>query len=154
MEALRTRKLTLGLSDLVVDDLGNLARGHTGKLLGPSRVKSLGRLSLGALLGTLALRLIVVEDPEQVAVMEKHWERREEGKVHARRRASIGKSTMRAVLPAVMSEMGKRGAAVANAKRTKKQRSAAARRAANARWRPSKRKVSPARKAARPSAAP
>ncbi len=73
---LRQRKADLQLSDAMVDELAGLASGHTGKLLGPAPVKTLGHVSLSALLSVLALRLVVVEDPEQAARIGKRWQRK------------------------------------------------------------------------------
>jgi hypothetical protein len=78
---LRLRKNALRLSDAVTDDIAGLTAGHTGNLLGPSRVKTLGAMSLSALLGALALRLVVVEDVEQAARVRDRWGRRDELRV-------------------------------------------------------------------------
>jgi hypothetical protein len=79
---LRQRKAALALSDAIVDELAGLATGHTGKLLGPAPVKTLGRISLSALLVVLALKLIVIEDPDQVARIGKAWQRRDSKRAH------------------------------------------------------------------------
>lgn len=58
--ALRRRKDAVGFSCLEIDDRTGLPHGYTAKLLGPSRIKNLGPLSLGLMLETLGLRLAVV----------------------------------------------------------------------------------------------
>jgi hypothetical protein len=78
IKVLRRRKKALQLSDAVTDELAGLCAGHTGKLLGPSQVKSLGKISLSALLGALALRLVVIEDVEQAEIMRGRWTPRAE----------------------------------------------------------------------------
>lgn len=134
IEAFRARKAELGLTDAALNTLANLGGGHIGKLFGDARVKILGPHSLNNILWALAVKIVIVEDPEARADLEQHWEKRERPIVDAQRRAKLGKTTMRRVIPAVMSELGKRGAAVTNALKTKKQRSVAAKRAADARW--------------------
>jgi hypothetical protein len=42
------------------------------------QVKSLGKISLSALLGALALRLVVIEDVEQAEIMRGRWTPRAE----------------------------------------------------------------------------
>jgi hypothetical protein len=132
--ALRTRKAELGLTDALVDELGNLARGHCGKILGPAMVKSLGRVSLGSLLGTLAVKLIMVEDAAALLQMQDHYERRIRPARDAHRLASLGKTTMKRVFPAVSSEIGKRAAAARMVKISPANRTRIARHAARARW--------------------
>jgi hypothetical protein len=78
LAVLRQRKAALRLSDVALDELAGLTAGHTNKLLGPVPVKTLGKISLDALLGALALRLIVVHDPEQAATIGGRWQRRAE----------------------------------------------------------------------------
>ncbi len=83
LAVLRKRKAALQLSDAIVDELAGMAAGHTGKLLGPAPVKTLGAVSLSALLSVLALRLIIVEDTEQAARIGRRWQRRTERAVSA-----------------------------------------------------------------------
>jgi hypothetical protein len=73
---LRRRKAVLQLSDAVVDELAGLAAGHCNKVIGIAPVKALGRVTLSALLGVLALKLVVVEDPEQAARIGSRWQRK------------------------------------------------------------------------------
>lgn len=93
LDALRARKAELGLSDAMIDMLSGLAAGHTGKLLGPAQVKILGPVSMGLMLQTLGLVLIVAEDAEQTAKMKRKYARRSEGNVRENNHAhdiSIG----------------------------------------------------------------
>jgi hypothetical protein len=109
VEILRQRKAALQLSDQLVDELAGLSAGHTGKVLGAAPTKFLGRISLGALLGALALRLVVVEDREALARVGKRWERREDSRVHDNGR--ISRLAIRRVRPIIMSELARKGAA-------------------------------------------
>lgn len=58
--ALRKRKTALSLSGGEIEQRSGLAAGYVAKLLGPSRVKVAGPLSLGLMLQTLGLRLAVI----------------------------------------------------------------------------------------------
>jgi hypothetical protein len=58
--ALRKRKAALSLSGGEIEQRTGLAAGYVAKLLGPSRVKVAGPLSLGLMLQTLGLRLAVI----------------------------------------------------------------------------------------------
>jgi len=70
---LRKRKNALGLSDKVVEEIADMAGGFVSKILAPQPVKTLGRTSLTLLLGALGLKLIVVEDPDQVRRVRRRW---------------------------------------------------------------------------------
>ena len=83
---LRQRKDQLHLSDLMLDDLAGFTQGHAGKLLGPARTKTLGRVSLSAMLGALGLRLLVVVDSETAQRVAGRWKPRRER--HVRRKAA------------------------------------------------------------------
>jgi hypothetical protein len=73
---IRRRKDALQLSDAVVDELGGLAVGHTSKLLGSVPVKTLARVSLPALLGALAIKIVIMVDDEQAARIRRRWQRK------------------------------------------------------------------------------
>jgi hypothetical protein len=60
--ALRLRLDELGTTRETVDEVAGLPARYAGKLLSPNPVKSLGRSSLGLLLGTLGVKLIVAVD--------------------------------------------------------------------------------------------
>src|SRR5215469_15439449 len=65
--ALRARADELNVARLVIDETAGLQSGYTGKLLGAAQIKTIGRISMGPLLGALGLALVVVEDPEAAA---------------------------------------------------------------------------------------
>jgi hypothetical protein len=60
LAAIRRRKDELGFSFAELDERSGLPDGYVSKLLGPSRIKNLGPLSLGLMLEILGLRLAVV----------------------------------------------------------------------------------------------
>jgi hypothetical protein len=63
--ALRARVVELGTTGETVDEVSGLPARYTAKLLAlPVPVKALGPVSMGPLLGTLGLKLIVAEDAE------------------------------------------------------------------------------------------
>lgn len=65
--AFRERVAELAVPCETVDDVAGLPVRYTQKLLSPVRVKGVGPFSLGPLLGTLGLKLLVVEDLEVLA---------------------------------------------------------------------------------------
>jgi len=66
--ALRARAESLDLSRESPDHLSGLHSGYSAKILAPNPIRNLGRVSLGALLGALGVKLVLTEDP---AVLEK-----------------------------------------------------------------------------------
>jgi hypothetical protein len=64
IETLRERADELGISRLEIDRIGGLASGYAGKVLGEAggRPKRLWPIGLEALLGTLGLRVLLIED--------------------------------------------------------------------------------------------
>jgi hypothetical protein len=75
--ALRARMAELGVTNETIGAIAGLAGGYVGKLLAPSRIKNLGPLSLGLMLQSLGLKLIVVEDAKTSAKMRPRWTQRE-----------------------------------------------------------------------------
>jgi hypothetical protein len=138
--AFRALKSELGLTDKALEALALFPDGWTGKVLGGAQIRGIGPKTLDGLLDVLCCDITLVPNADKIARLESRRANLENnGKSvrpmpRAQRRALIGKRTMQRVLPAVMSEMGKRGAAVTNALLTKRQRSLAARHAARARW--------------------
>jgi hypothetical protein len=63
LSALRARAETLNVSRLEIDEAAGLQTGYCGKLLAQNPLRTLSRISLGAVLGALGLVLIVAEDP-------------------------------------------------------------------------------------------
>jgi hypothetical protein len=69
VEVLRQRSTELEISREGLDGIAGLQSGYAAKLLSHSGAKGLGRMSLGAVLASLGLRLQVIEDREQMAKM-------------------------------------------------------------------------------------
>jgi hypothetical protein len=67
LEALRTRKRELDVSFETLEHVSGLPHHYVDKVLGPCPMRSLGRKTLGALLGALALRLVVVADDQSAS---------------------------------------------------------------------------------------
>lgn len=67
---LRWRAETLNISRLVIDEIGGLQSGYSGKLLAPDPIKNLGPKTLGGMLRALGLKLVAVEDPEALREFE------------------------------------------------------------------------------------
>jgi hypothetical protein len=64
LAALRARRVQLGVTLETVDEVGGFASRYASKLLAPHPAKNMGIMAMGALLGTLGLKLVVVEDDE------------------------------------------------------------------------------------------
>lgn len=65
--AIRARREELDVSLQTIDEVSGVQSGYAGKLLCNPPMKHLGPMSLGVILGTLGLMLVVVEDPEALA---------------------------------------------------------------------------------------
>jgi hypothetical protein len=63
LQAIRLRMSELNITQSVVDDVSGVQSGYTGKLLCSPPIKRLGMMSLGAVLGTIGMQLVAVEDP-------------------------------------------------------------------------------------------
>ena len=76
LEALRARKEKLELAGFTVDALAGLTAGHSQKILGCNPARGITRVTLGPLLGTLALKGFLVEDEEAMQRMAPRWQKR------------------------------------------------------------------------------
>ena len=63
IEAIRDRTADLEISRLETDRIAGLPQGYSGKVLSRNPVKRIGLHSLGPLLETLGLIIMIVEDP-------------------------------------------------------------------------------------------
>jgi hypothetical protein len=71
------RRDELQLSHEAIDHLAGLSDRYLSKVIGPSPARGFGEMSLGAVLGALALQVAVVvliEDPEQARAMRPRWQ--------------------------------------------------------------------------------
>jgi len=107
IQVMAERKSALGLSNEFLDNTIPLSDGHTDKILGPSRERGLSQITLDAMLAILALKLVIVEDPEQAVRMRQVWNGRD--KRQLRPAARIGKSMIARARPRVIAELGRQG---------------------------------------------
>jgi hypothetical protein len=61
---MRARANELAISRECLDELAGLHHGYSGKLLAPRPIRSLGDMSIRALLPALGIKLVAVADPE------------------------------------------------------------------------------------------
>lgn len=135
--ALAAAKNWLGLSNEVCEQIGGLTKGHIDKLLGPSRVKNVGPLTLDILLELFAVQFVMQPNPDAARRMESRWERRNRSQIRvAACRASIAQ--IEAIKPIIFGQNAQRGGHARAASLTNEQRSRIARKAARARWRRSR----------------
>jgi hypothetical protein len=62
--ALRNRRLDLGLVQLVLDDCAGIQDGYTSKC--EARLKKWGEMSLGAILGAMGCKLVLIADDDSI----------------------------------------------------------------------------------------
>jgi hypothetical protein len=105
---LRERQIALGLSNEALGHIARLSDGHADKLLGPSRQRGLSQISLDALMGALAVKLIIAEDAEQAARMRPHWEGKDAKQVRLPSR--VAKDLIARVRPAVLRQLASKAA--------------------------------------------
>jgi hypothetical protein len=150
-DGLRARAREIGISRRSLDYVGRLSEGHASGLLAVNSNRALGIVSLGKILKALGVRLLLVEDPEttartvrlmgkrrsepQAVEGERHWRSKRKPPAEPMRAGAHPKGNSKGTRPVSMSEFGQRGARARNDSMTKAERSAAARRAASARWR-------------------
>jgi hypothetical protein len=141
-DGLRARAAELGISRLEIDRVGRLSEGHSGRLLSRQSSRLFAIKSLGQILKALGARLLLVEDQETTARTRRlmggkrneayvrkdnHWRNAPKHKPPAGPMLTVQH-------PVSASELGQRGARARNRSMTPAQRSAAASRAASARW--------------------
>jgi hypothetical protein len=104
---LAARKEALGISNQVLDEVALLSPGHVSKTLGPGRERGLSQITIDALLGALAVRLVVVEDEAQAAIMKTRWESRDQRQV--RPPARIGAAFLKRARPEILRAFSRKG---------------------------------------------
>src|SRR5579859_3722925 len=77
--ALRQRVVELDISLEILDEVSGLTPRYCSKLLSPNRIKTLGPMSLMAILGTLGLKLALVSDDEGLAKLRHRLPKRGAG---------------------------------------------------------------------------
>ena len=139
IQALRQRSDELKVSRGTLDEIAGLQSGYAGKLLSSQPVRTLGRTSLGPMLGAMGCALWLVEDLTQFEKIRKRlvrrkWQPRDKNACHTMlttRRRRRWRFPPGPEFARLMS--ARRVLALSD-----EQRSAIARKAANARWRRSR----------------
>lgn len=108
IEALRVAKALRGLSNDFCDQRAGLTRGHTDKVLGPTRAKNLSPMTLDTFLEVFAVELHMVVNIEAVKRMEARWEQRAPDRIRLEPNRISQKLVDRAN-PIVMRQNGKKG---------------------------------------------
>lgn len=78
--AMRVRAEELNISRETLGEISGLHSGHAGKMLADPPSKNMGIVSMGLLLQALGLRLLIVEDPEQMRRLANQMTQRAGGK--------------------------------------------------------------------------
>jgi hypothetical protein len=131
---LRARADELKISRETIDAISGLQSGYASKLLAPVPIRTLSRVSLGAMLGSLGLKIILVEDAETLQKIEKRLMKRRR-RLDADAEMPTAKKRKRRGIFKGDQQWGRIMRARATMLRTPEQRSAHARKAAKARWR-------------------
>lgn len=134
IEALRVAKERLGLSNEFCDDIGGLTRGHTDKILGPTRVKNLGPMTMDLFCEMFAVQFVMVPNIDAARRMETRWEGRESSHVRVDP-VRISKAIIARAKSHVLKASGSAGGKAAQAMRSASHRSELGRKAARIRWR-------------------
>jgi hypothetical protein len=134
--ALRARMQELRATGTDIDTLGGLPLGYTNKLLGYRKVRTLSRVSFGALLAVLGLKAVLVEDEASWAHIKPRLIEARFARWDGSRRVHAGASML-----AKRSKPFLRNSAWGRAMRARqvilqndRKRSSVARAAASARW--------------------
>lgn len=129
VEAMRTIKARLSLSNAFCDAIGGLTTGHTDKVLGPTRSKNLSPMLFDMFCELFAVEFHMVLNMDAVKRMEARWEGRETRNVRLDANR-VSKALLDRAKPHIMRASGALGAAARNAVLTAEQRSSIARKAA------------------------
>jgi hypothetical protein len=145
LEALRLRaherKVALSGDDAAV--VAGLPHKYLAKLIGSNPVRRIGMTSLGAVLGVLAVKCILVEDPDADKWLQKQAARFGKGLKQRNENLVRDDATHRTFTHRFMRKIGKKGGRARALKLTSKQRKASARKAALVRWADVKEAVKP-----------
>jgi hypothetical protein len=101
LDALVARKAELGMSDKTLERLAGLTAGHVAKTLSPGRVRIPKLGTIGKVLDSLQLSVILVRDPSKAT---ESWTPREEAKV----RTQLGSATIKRARPIILDELLRR----------------------------------------------
>ena len=131
IEALNERRIERSISFAELDAAGKLPDGYASKAFGGSQTKRLGWKSLFNIVRPLGLRIVFEIDEEAALEADATMNKRHDSQVRANNYAHPPRMP---IMIRVFKHIARRGAMATNRKLTKKQRSANAQKAANARW--------------------
>jgi len=132
IEALRSRKDELNLSNGFVEHQLQMGDGACNKILGPTQSKGLSLFVLLDMIELFGGQLVIQVDAETEARMRERWERRDAGKVHPPRRLSA--HLMRIAATQFYKRLSQLGNEARKVKLPREARSSIARAAALSRW--------------------
>lgn len=132
-DALATLKSYRGLSNEALEELTGLTAGAVDKMLGPTRVKGIGKQSLPWLLTALAGRLILEPDPDQEKLIASRWEKRNGSQVRVNAH-DLSSDLLQRARAVIFREHIRKATIARLTKIPPHKRSQIARHAAKARW--------------------
>jgi hypothetical protein len=121
IDGLRARKVALGMSDLVVDEVAGLAHGHFGKIV--THLRGIGASTLFPVLNALGLSVVLVEDADKLTARG-DVERRIEHHVRRERPLMSKELAARIARPAVLQQLARKAAKAKWKRATPEQRQA------------------------------
>jgi hypothetical protein len=127
-DALAELKNFRGLSNEGLEQLTGLAGGAVDKILGPARVKGIGKNSLAWLLAALGGRLVLEIDPDQDKLMASRWEGRNQSQVRVRTHP-VSSHLIKLVKPVIFHTLAKRAVLARLTKLSRRRRKEIARNA-------------------------
>jgi hypothetical protein len=107
VEALRSRKELLGLSNAFVEAQLLMTAGGCDKVLGPSQTSGFSIAMLFDFVELFGARLLIRVDAESEARMATRWERRDERAVRSPKR--ISKELLKIAKPLLFADLGRSG---------------------------------------------
>lgn len=76
VQALRDARDERGVTHENLDAIAGVPGGYTSKVLAPSPIRHVGYKSLGDIMGALGKALVMVDDPEAIAKVQRRWVKR------------------------------------------------------------------------------
>jgi hypothetical protein len=132
-DALAALKNYRGISNEELEHLSGLTTGAVDKMLGPQRVKGVGKNSLPWLLAALGGRLLLIRDFAQEQIMKSRWQRRNGSQVRTYA-SNVSIDILRRAAPVIFRKHTRAATLARTAKLSPEKRSKIARRAAKMRW--------------------
>lgn len=133
VEAFRTVKDLLGMSNKACDDLLGLEDGRTDKVLGPTRAKGLSAVMFDDFTTLFAVEFEMKINFEAAQQMQSRWEGRDGKRVHSQHRR-VSKRMIERAKPHVIEDFSKSGGRASGLMRTGSQGSETMRKLAKKRW--------------------